>query len=274
VDTQTRATTPARHGWQCPECGRQIPRHVGVCRCGVERKRLEALGYTFDAAPQTAAGGPVASEALLGPAGTLFGYRPDTSVARGWRVVLKTLFVLIVGLAGAAVVRYTLGDLPPTQQNVRIVSTLDAHTRSAGANATNTIPDFLALPGVTGILESSMAPTDLLKSVSETELRQGFCSQSIARQIRYQYPGFYETWPDSKLEVMVLEKYPEYQDRVCLLSSQIAADPDDIVKYEVKPRSLLGQAGLWLRTLAITALFAMALMNLYYRLLVNRLASA
>ena len=240
----------------------------------MERGRLEALGYDFDVAPQSAAGAPVASEALPGLAGTLLGYRSDENVARAWRVGLKSLCVVSVALVGAAIMTLTHGDLPPTRENVRVISTLDAHTRNAGASATNTIPAFLSLPGTTGILESTMAPTDLLKSVSETDLRQGFCSQSIAKQIRYQYPGFYEALGDDTLERMVLEKYPEYQDRLCVLSSQIDANPDDIVKYELKPRSILGQAGLWLRTMLIAAVFAIAGMNLYYRLLVNRLPSA
>jgi hypothetical protein len=246
---------------------------VEVCRCGADRKRLEAIGYKFDAAPQTWSRASSASEPLPGLAGTVLGYRSDATVGRGWRIVLKALVVAAVGVAGWALVTFTHRALPPTRENVQIVSTLDAHTRNAGANAANTIPAFLSLPGTTGVIESSMAPTDLLKDISEAELRQGFCSASVARQIRYQYPGFYERWPDAKLESVVLEKYPEYQDRLCVLSSRIAADPNDIVKYEVKPRSLPGLAGLWLRTLLITALIAIACMNVYYRLLVPRLAT-
>jgi hypothetical protein len=262
----------AQQAWTCPECGRQVPRQVDVCRCGVERSRLAAIGYTLDIGAEFAASTP-RIKAAPGFAGTLIGYRPDTTIGRGSRLVLKTLFVTVVSVAGWALVAFTHGALPPRRDHVEILSTLDAHTRNAGADATNTIPDFLSLPGATGIIERSMAPTDLLKEISEAELRQGFCSQSVARQIRYQYPGFYESWPDAKLESLVLEKYPEYRDRVCVLSSRIDASPDEIVKYKVKPPSLLGQAGLWLRTLLIIGLFAIGCMNFYYRSLVPRLST-
>ena len=246
-----------------------------MCRCGVERTQLEALGYSLDLAPESdATSARAAAQAVPGLAGTVLGFRSDEDVDRGWRLGLKTVFVAVIALVGAVTVRFTHGDLPPTRENVRIVSTLEAYTQNAGAHAANTIPGFLSSAGTIGILESSMAPTDLLKGVDEAALRQAFCSQSIAKQIRYQYPGFYDAWPDDKLEVTVLERYPEYRDRLCVLSSQIDAGPDEIVKYELKTRTLLGHAGLWLRTMLVTAVFAIACMNLYYRLLVNRLPSA
>ena len=72
---------------------------------------------------------------------------------------------------------------------------------------------------------------------------------------------------------MALQKYPEFQDRLCVLSSQFGVDPNDVVKYRLRPRSIVEWTMLWSRTAAIVGLFAMALLNVYYRLLVNRLSN-
>ena len=71
----------------------------------------------------------------------------------------------------------------------------------------------------------------------------------------------------------MLEKYPEYADRVCVLSIRLEATAGDIIKYELRPRSLLGLAALWLRTLLLTTVFAVACLNVYYRLIIGRLVS-
>jgi hypothetical protein len=113
-----------------------------------------------------------------------------------------------------------------------------------------------------------------LKPLQDEDLRQGFCSANIAKQIRYEYPGFYESWPDEKLVRVVLEKYPHYQDRVCILPSSIGVSPDDVVKYRIRDRELVELALLWSRTALIAIVFGMLLMNVYYRALVSRLPSA
>jgi hypothetical protein len=59
-------------------------------------------------------------------------------------------------------------------------------------------------------------------------------------QVRHEYPGFYDNWPNDKLERMVLEKYPEFADRVCVLSVRFDAPASDVIKYQLKPRTLLG----------------------------------
>jgi hypothetical protein len=107
--------------------------------------------------------------------------------------------------------------------------------------------------------------------MSDADLGKGFCSASIARQIRYEFPGFYESWPDDKLERVALEKYPEFQDRLCVLPSQLGVSPDDVIKYRLRPRSIVEWAMLWSRTAVITGLVALALLNVYYRAIVNRL---
>jgi hypothetical protein len=266
-----------RHGWQCPECGRQIPRTVDVCRCGVERSRLEALGFNFDVAPMPSGSPRSATRggaaAVPGLAGTLIGYRSDAAVSRVWRIVLTVIFAGLVGAAGYWIVKLTHRPLTPTRENVLIVSTLDEHTKASVASGGNTIAAFIETPGTIGVLEPSMTATDELKHLSDADLRKGFCSPSLAKRIRYEYPGFYESWPDDKLERVVIEKYPDYQDRLCLLPSELGVSPDDIVKYRLRPRSIVELVILWSRTALITLVFAMALLNVYYRLLVNRLAN-
>jgi hypothetical protein len=203
----------------------------------------------------------------------LLGYRPDTHVSRAWRIVFMLLFLIQVGGAGYGVVTYTHRPLLPTRENVEIVSTLEGHTKSAG-NVGNAVTSFLTLSGTVGVLEPTMTAKDLLKSMSDADLQTAFCSASLARQIRYQFPGFYESWPDDKLERVALEKYPEFQDRLCIMPTQLGVSPDDVVKYRVRPRSFVEWAILWSQTLLITAVFAMALLNVYYRLLVTRLPVA
>lgn len=250
-----------------------MPRSVEMCRCGAERRRLEALGYKFDVAPiapaATAASRPVA-HAAPGLAGLLVGYRSDAHVSRAWRIVLALLFVIAVGAAGYGVVTYTHLPLPPIRANTEIITTLEDHTRQT-AGGRNAIPGFIQIPGTIGVLEPTMTAQDLLKPLSAADLGTGFCSTSIARQIRFEFPGFYESWPDEKLERVALKKYPEFQDRLCVLPSQLGVSPDDVVKYRLRPRTIVEWTLLWSRTAALTGLVAMVLLNVYYRLLVDRL---
>lgn len=250
---------------------------MDVCRCGAERSRLEALGYKFDLSP-AATGSPSASTRGASSAdptlaGLLVGYRSSENVSRAWRVVLTLLFLILVGGAGYIVVAYTHLPLPPTRANVDIVATLEGHTKDAG-NGGNAITTFLGLPGTVAVLEPTMTANDLLKPMSDADLKTGFCSASLARQIRYQFPGFYESWPDDKLERVALEKYPEFQDRLCVIPTSLGVSPDDVVKYRLRSRTIVEWVLLWSRTAVITGLFAMALLNVYYRLLVPRLSAA
>ena len=214
-----------------------------------------------------------ASEAAPGLAGMLVGYRSDAHTSRAWRIVLTLLFLIMVGGAGYEVATYTHLPLPPTKANVEIVATLEGHTKDAGTIG-NAITTFLALPGTVAVLEPTMTAQDLLKTMPDADLAKGFCSASLAKQIRYEFPGFYEGWPDERLERMALEKYPEFQDRLCVLPSQLGVAPDDVVKYRLRTRTIVEWVILWSRTALITGVFAMVLLNVYYRLVVNRLPAA
>jgi hypothetical protein len=262
------------NAWQCPSCGRQIPRHVEVCRCRSERKRLEALGYKFESAPPTTR--PVVvrrSPHDHGVAGTLVGYQLDTDLGTGWRIVLKGLFAIALVAVVTALVYFTHTEPLPVRDNIQIVNTLEGFTRNAGPESGNTIPMFVASPGRLGVLSESGTPEDPVRTMELSDLQQGFCSQSVVRQVRYEYPGYYDNWPNEKLERMVLEKHPEYAERVCVLSVRFDATAHEVIKYDLTPRSVLGHAALWLRTLLLTAVFAVGCLNVYYRLIIGRLVS-
>ena len=247
---------------------------MDVCRCGTERRRLEALGYNFDLSPAattpSSASPRVSGAAAPGLAGTLVGYRSAEDVSTAWRIVFTLLFVSMVGGAGYGVVTYTHLPLQPIRANIEIVKTLEEHTRTDGSSG-NAITSFLKVPGTTAVLEPTMTATDLLKSLSDADLQTGFCSVSLAKQIRYQFPGFYEGWANDRLERVALEKYPEFQDRLCILPTSLGVSPDDVLKYRLRPRTIVEWAVIWSRTALITGLFAMVLLNVYYRLLVDRL---
>lgn len=263
--------------WQCPSCGRNIPRHVEMCRCGSERKRLEALGYKLRDVSAPVGPAPRPQKPRVehhGLASTLVGYRLDTDLAVGWRVVLKALFVTAVAAFAVSVVRVTHTEPLPVRGNIDILNTLDVFTRATGPESGNTIPLFLAGAGRLGVLSASGTPEDPVRAPLESDLRQGFCSPSIARQVRYEYPGYYEQWPDDKLERVVLEKHPHYAERLCLLSHRLDASANEVIKYELKPRTLAGHAALWSRTVLLTILVAAIGMNVYYRLVIGRLVSA
>jgi hypothetical protein len=260
--------------WQCPTCARHIPRHIEVCRCGSERRRLEAFGYEFASDsefPTTPA--PTLRAQGSGLTGTLVGYQLDTDLGAGARIALKALFAIAVIGVGTALVLFTHTEPLPIRDNIQIRSTLDGFTRHAEPDSANTIPAFITSAGRLGVLTPAGTPDDPVRRIQESDLQEGFCSQSVARQVRHEYPGYYDNWPNDKLERMVLEKYPEYSDRVCVLSVRFDATSSDVIKYELKPRSLLGHAFLWLRTLLLTTMFAVACLNVYYRLIIGRLVS-
>jgi hypothetical protein len=274
-DPKTESGERRTRAWQCPTCGRHVPRHVEACRCGSERRRLAALGYKFDSeaslqAASVARARQVRSEDY-GFARTLFGYQLDTDLGAPLRVALKVIFSTAVIAIVVALVRYTHTEPFPTRDNIQIFSTLDAFTRNAGPEAGNTIPTFITSTGRLGVLTSAGTPEDLVKNLLESDLRQGFCSKSVVNQVRHEYPGFYDDWPNDKLERVVLEKYPEFAGRVCVLSVRFDAPASDVIKYELKPRTLAGHALLWLRTLLIAGAFAVMCLNVYYRLIVGRL---
>ncbi len=263
--------------WQCPSCARNIPRHVEVCRCGSERRRLEALGYKIQIAQAPVNPAPAVPRRRVehhGLATTLVGYQLDTDLAVGWRVVLKTFFVMAVVAIAWALVHFTHTEPLPVRDNIQVLNTLDGFTRTAEPQSGNTIPLFIASVGRLGVLSASGTPEDPVRALQETDLRQGFCSQSVAKQVRYEFPGYYEQWPDDKLERVVLQKYPEYAERLCLLSHRLDASADQVIKYELKPRTLLGHATLWSRTALLTIFFAAICLNVYYRLIVGRVSPA
>jgi hypothetical protein len=208
-----------------------------------------------------------------GLAGTLLGYQLDTDLSAPVRIGLKIVLGAAVVAVIVAPVRYTHTEPLPTRDNVEILSTLDAYTRNAGPEVGNTIPGFIRTAGRLGVLSAAGTPEDPVRRILESDLKEGFCSQSVVNQVRHEYPGFYDSWPNDKLERVVLEKYPEFADRVCVLPVRFDASATDVIKYTLKPRTLAGHALLWSRTLAVAALFAALCLNVYYRLIVGPIAA-
>lgn len=254
-----------------------MPRNIEVCRCGSDRRRLEALGYTFDATPAPAGSqappAPRQRRERRGLLAALIGYEIDTELSAGWRAAYKGLFVVAVVAVLASTARYVHAHRQPVRGNIDVVASLQEFTRRVGPDVKNAIPSFLASAGQVGSLPLTGTATDPIRPIDEAELRQGFCSPRLATLIRYEYPGFYDDWPDEELEKQVLEKYPDYVDRLCMLSSRLDAGPGEVVKYEFKPRSPRGWAVFGLSTLLPTAVFALACLNVYYRVIVRRRAA-
>jgi hypothetical protein len=203
----------------------------------------------------------------------LIGYRIDDEMPPGWRLTLKIVWAIGIIAVAALMITITQRDPLPRRGNIHIVSTLADITEEAGPTAANTMPAFLALPGAVGALGETSDVDEPVQALDESELRQGFCTQSVSRQIRHQYPGYYDQWPDDKLERVALEKYPEMRDRLCTLPFAIDATPAGIIKYALKPRTLVMAAAMWALTALVTFAFAVGAANLYYRVLVARLAA-
>lgn len=265
-----------RGPWRCPSCTRQVPRGVETCRCGSERRRLEGLGYRFDTPPPPGTPAPAPPRHREPPpegvAAALVGYRSDRGIGIAWRIVLKGGFTATVAAVAGAMIVYTHTEPRPTRANVEVRTTLADFTRAAGPAAGNTIPAFLALPGRLGVLPDDGADETPVRVLGAAALQSGYCSQNIAGRVRHEYPGYYDRWPDDRLERTVLAKHPEYAEEICTLSVTLDADPETIVSFEPRPRPLLAVTGLWLRTLAATALAAFACSNVYYRAIVAALA--
>ncbi len=159
----------------------------------------------------------------------------------------KLAIAAVTTLAGAAFVfLWTMvpsrGEQRLSPDDVHVLARLDDYTKAAGPGVSNAIPGFLALPGTLGALvdatvdlsapPASAPPT--VDEVSATELLKGFCTVNLPSLVRQQYPGSYDQLTDAELEKRVLDKHPEYHDKVCVLPAWVPA-AHDIVKYERVP---------------------------------------
>lgn len=135
-------------------------------------------------------------------------------------------------------------------------------TSSPGAIAT---PAAGAEPPVEPVADAPI-PVSAIKPINEAELQKGFCTATLPRLVRQQYPGTYDDIPDADLEKQLLKLHPDYKGRLCVLPVWIAAKPHDIVKYEVSRDALAIPQTVWLWSGLIAAGFAVALLVAYRRL--------
>lgn len=194
--------------------------------------------------------------------------------AAGFVAALAMVFVASAMLLPAP-------DVGDPQGNIRILARLDEYTRNSNPRIGNTLPTFLTQAGRLGVVpaqssngleeqaDRSQEPltTEDITAISEVELQKGFCTATLPRLVRQQFPGSYDHIPDDQLEKTVLEKRPEYKDRVCVFPVWIAADPHNIVKYEVEaPGPLAVNLRKWAWAALITSAFGLLWLVVYRRL--------
>jgi hypothetical protein len=199
------------------------------------------------------------------------GYRPDDDVPEWQRWLLK-IVVGVGALAAGALTIWLLGrgELPKIPSNTRTMLRLEDYTRGANQSVKNTMPPFLALPGELGALS---ADGTSIKPIAEHELSDVVCAPSIAVLVRQEFPGYYDQIPDDKLEQAVLEKHPDYRDKLCALPAWMDVTPHDIIKYEMKPLPTFRTAVvLW--SVVSVGLYVITILNVYYRLLVRFAANS
>src|SRR5262245_1127805 len=193
------------------------------------------------------------------------GYRPDDDVPDWQRTALKAV-VAVGSLMACGLTAWMLnrGELPRILKNTSSILRLDDFTRHASHTERNTMPAFLALPGDIGVLS---ADGTAIHDVDENELRNVVCAPSVAALVRQEFPGYYERIPDDQLERSVLEKHPDYRNKLCALPAWMDAMPHDIIKYQLKPLPPL-RLSVVLWSMASMVAFVVVVLNLYYRLLV------
>ena len=190
-------------------------------------------------------------------------------------------FIAALALVFAGVATLLPADARNPQGNIRVLSRLDEYTKRSSPDIANTVPTFLTQPGLLGVLPAaaplpeggSEAPTPRvfttsdIKPINQAELQEGYCTASLSRLVRQQFPGSYDDIPDKELEQTVIAKRPEYKDRLCQLPVWVDAAPSDIVKYEVEPSSGPARGGarlLWAGM--ITAAIGAVAFAVYWRL--------
>lgn len=198
------------------------------------------------------------------------GYRPDDDVPEWQRTVLKAV-VAVGGMAVCALTIWMLnrGELPRIPKNTSSILRLDDFTRHARHEERNSMPAFLALPGDVGALS---ADGSAIHEIDENALRNVVCAPTLAVLVRQEFPGYYERIPDDQLERLVLQKHPDYRDRLCALPPWMDATPHDIIKYQMKPLPPF-RASVVLWSIVSMMAFVVAVLNVYYRLLVPSAAA-
>lgn len=192
----------------------------------------------------------------------VFGYRPTGIWTGRWRFVPSVALAVCLVAIFLTTLREASGPLPTTAQVV-VHAHLDTFTRSRNPETTNSIPEFVALPGQLGWT----AEGTRINPIDGQELMKGFCAPRLATVIRQRFPGVYDELSDAELERRVLEKDPTSEEDLCVLPAWIPAAPSEIIKYDVESLGIAANRR-WavLRALLLSGLFGLVSTNIYYRL--------
>jgi hypothetical protein len=128
---------------------------------------------------------------------------------------------------------------PAAAPDAAPVAVANAAAAETASNPTHTGSTAAPAAGANAVSEEPSPAARVLttrdvKPVDEIELQKGFCTATLVKLVRQQYPGSYDNIPDEELEKTLLDTRPEYRDRVCVLPVWIEAHPHDIVKYELE----------------------------------------
>ena len=160
----------------------------------------------------------------------------------------------------------TEAPAPTGSAHELIPDTLDGE--SLAGDPTDADPASTEVPEPVLVQEPTLT-SDAILPVDAAELSKGFCTPTLSLLIRQRFPGIYDEMPDDELEERALEKYPEYEDSLCVLPAWVSSAPSQIVKYEIEPVAVaIDWAGAVVWSLFSTALFAFVTVNVFYRVIV------
>jgi hypothetical protein len=194
------------------------------------------------------------------------GYRPGAGPPPFKRPLTAAVALGALAIFAGTALLLQAAPPPVAASDVHVVARLEDFTRAADPSLPDTIPAFLALGGQLGGLVEEVPGQATLVPITETELHKGYCTASLPRLVRREYPGSYDELSDDELQKRVLAKHPEYADRVCVLPAWVPP-PHEIVKYETTTRPppiTLTRRGI-LEGLLAAILFGIAALNAYYR---------
>jgi len=207
----------------------------------------------------------------------IVGFRDDVQLQQHWwHRLLKVLFVLS-GAAASIFLVFGLNEglgLTPDTQNVHVTNNLGDFTKKSSPSTSNTVPEFLALPGELGSMKNGR-----FSRVNWYDMQKAFCSADLvghAEEVAH-FVTKNSSTPAEKVkpEFVVkvreglkkaLEDRPGEEQIYCLIDESVPFKSAEIVKYQYTQSAI---AGHWAKVLsvgaAMMAVVSLLVMNLYFR---------